>query len=247
MSPRVFTSRSRWMASCGTRSRRAVDAQQPFARPVVAAHHHPARQAEVAVEPRVQQRRRRTPRPRSCVTAGPAGVGLRLDPQVGAVGVGADHPEAGAPPGRHRRARPTPPRCRPGRCSAGRPRATARRSATAVNPAASRRAETLATAWNGDGEASRNDERDGPIIGVSPGAVAEAFPVRQRRVRLAAFEQGRDAVFDAGRNPLVGVDVPAGGGHEQDAGAGALGVAGVEDEVPEAVVDEGLSQPAAAL
>ena len=66
------------------------------------AHGDPAGQAEVAVEPRVEQHAA-VDLDAELAAAGPAGVGAGLDPQVGAVGVGADQAEAVAG-GRSRRA-----------------------------------------------------------------------------------------------------------------------------------------------
>ena len=90
-------SRSRWMASCGTRQERAIDEQEALLGAVGAAHHDPARQAEVAVEPGVEQGAA-VDLDGQLAVARPTGVRVRLDPQVRAVGVGADDPEPAAGP-----------------------------------------------------------------------------------------------------------------------------------------------------
>ena len=64
---------------------------------------HPARQAEVAVEPGVEQDAA-VDLDAELAVAGPAGVGPGLDAQVGAVGVGADQAEPVVELGAGRRA-----------------------------------------------------------------------------------------------------------------------------------------------
>ena len=143
--PRSLTSRSRWMASCGIRRSGSSMRKQALVGAVAAGigHGDPARQPEVAVEPRVEQHAA-VDLDAELAAADPAGVGLGLDPQVRAVGVGADDPEPGAgpagPPGDERRHRAD---------EAGlvwRP-ATRRRGGPRANPAASRRSAAVATAW----------------------------------------------------------------------------------------------------
>ena len=102
-----MTSRSRWMASWGTRSSgRSTRSRRDLAGRRV---DDPARQAEVAVEPGVEQHAA-VDLDAELAAARPAGVGPRLDPQVRAVGVGADEPEHGstrsAATPRHQRAAP---------------------------------------------------------------------------------------------------------------------------------------------
>ena len=87
--PRSLTSRSRWMASCGTRqiasSTRDVDGR-------AVAQHDAAGDAEVAVEPRVDQRAA-VDLDAELLPTDAAGVGPRLDAQARRVGVGADEPQ----------------------------------------------------------------------------------------------------------------------------------------------------------
>ena len=71
---------------------RLVDAHQPMVDGVADAHRQPATDAEIAVQPRVQ------PGPAvglqsDHLPAGHEPVGVLFDPQIGAVGVGADDPE----------------------------------------------------------------------------------------------------------------------------------------------------------
>ena len=126
-----------------TRSRRS-------SAPAGAAHDDPAGQPEVAVEPGVQQGAA-VHLDGELAASGPPGVGVGLDPQVGAVGVGADDAEpAGAwcaPPSSPRR-RGSPPRR-----TKWRPGAVGHASASArpAKPAASSRAAASAQAWNGRG------------------------------------------------------------------------------------------------
>ena len=108
-SPRSLTSRSRWIASCGTRqigASTATSAIEP------SREHDPAGDAEVAVEPRVQQHAA-VDLDAELLPAEAAGVGARLDPQARRVGVRADDPERRAPAcGRsaRRQATSAPPR-----------------------------------------------------------------------------------------------------------------------------------------
>ena len=126
-SPLVVISRSRWMASCGTRTERPIDEEQPLLGAVAAAHDDPPGQAEVAVEPRVEERAA-VHLDGELAAAGPPGVGVRLDPQVRAVGVGADDPEPGGRRVWSGRGAPRPPGCRRAARSAGRARRATRRT-----------------------------------------------------------------------------------------------------------------------
>ena len=71
---------------------RSVDPDQAHLDPPLGADGHPAGQAEVAVEPGVDQRAA-VDLHAELAPAGPAGVGLRPDPQVRAVGVRPHEPE----------------------------------------------------------------------------------------------------------------------------------------------------------
>ena len=92
---------------------RPIDEEQALLGPVAPAEDHPPGQSEIAVEPRVQERAA-VHLDGELLTADPPCVGVRLDPQVGAVRVGADHPEPGggrcAPPSVCHATR-LPPRC----------------------------------------------------------------------------------------------------------------------------------------
>ena len=79
---------------------RPVDEEEPLGRAVAVAHHHPTGEPEVAVEPRVEEGAA-VHLDGQLPVAGPAGVGVGLHPEVGAVGVGADDAErrAGRLPG----------------------------------------------------------------------------------------------------------------------------------------------------
>ena len=147
--------RSRWMASCGTRSSGRSTATRRVG-PV--AQRDTAGQAEVAVEPAVEQRPA-VDLHGDLPPAVRAGVRERLDPQVRRVGVRADDPERGSrgarAPGRTRRRSPR----RAGRSARPPRRSQASVSATCRNPAFSRRSAELATAWYGDGLAAMKSAR----------------------------------------------------------------------------------------
>ena len=156
--PWPLTSRSRWMASCGMRrsgpsQAKSRSSSSPSTRTV-----DPARQAEVAVEPRVPEGAA-VDLDGELLPPEPARVGLGLDPEVRAVGVGAHDPER-AGPGRRPRAPPRRPGRRPGRrgsgpgpCGHGSSRSSARKPGVGEPAAAS------ATAWYGDGAAPMKARR----------------------------------------------------------------------------------------
>src|SRR3954453_14538543 len=72
-------------------------------------------------------------------------------------------------------------------------------------------------------------------LGGEAAAPATALPVADVRLGGRTGLRHRDASPDAGRHPGVGVDVPAGGRHPQDAGASVLPVLPPPGEVAEPV------------
>ena len=71
---------------------RVVDSHQPMGDTGAVAHRQPPADAQVAVQPRVQPGTA-IGLQRNHLPTGDLTVGMLLDPQVGAVGVAADHPE----------------------------------------------------------------------------------------------------------------------------------------------------------
>ena len=136
----------------GQPEERAIDLDEPdFARP----QRDATREAEVAVEPRVDERAA-VHVDAELAVPGAAGVGARLHAQVRAVGVGADHDEARSGVGGHvprdDRAAPDDERAA-GRTVDG---------LTERLPAEARfgeRAAADSAAWYGDGERLRNSRR----------------------------------------------------------------------------------------
>ena len=124
--PRSLTSRSRWMASCGTRAS-GWSTRTRSIRP--STEHEPPRQPEVTVEPGVDERRRRRPPRRADANrrcrcrggASPAGWGSRCgrprcgEAHGGTAPAGTRHADQSARRGRCTRARRRRPRAPPRR------------------------------------------------------------------------------------------------------------------------------------
>ena len=96
-SPSSLTDRSRWIASCGMRMIAPVRTRSAAA----VVQHDPAGQAQLAVEPGVEQRAAVHLHPQ-LLPAAAADVGLRLQHEAGRVGVRADDPVRGDRAGRLR-------------------------------------------------------------------------------------------------------------------------------------------------
>ncbi len=207
--------------------RPVVAEQHACSGPLAAEHGHPSRQAEVAVEPRVQQHpavdldaELAPAGPARCrAGASPAGWGCRC----GRRPPGSRRRPAAAPASPAQATR-LPPRTRKWRPGAIGQESISR---TSAKPAATSRRAASATAWNGEGDASMKASRSrarrpgsvrrrtAPEIraqGVRPVQGRRAFHAGQRRWwrrRRSAMRACPPEMW-AG-SELVAVDAPAGG------------------------------------